>query len=56
MTSNETVHSPVLSTCLSVTCIALETVNVDHALAYRNNWETKSPFAGDEGILLHGLR
>ena len=54
MTSNETVDSPVLSTCLSVACLALENVHTKSMplcidLTERQN----TPYAGDEGILLH---
>lgn len=56
MISNKTVDSPVLSTCFSVACLALKTSYEKHALAYRINWDTKRPYAGDEGILKYKLQ
>lgn len=51
MTSNETVYSLVQLTCLSVACLALETAHTK-SISYRINPETKTPYAGIEGILL----
>lgn len=50
MTSSETVGSPVLLMCLSVAHLALKMLI---SRANRINWETKTPYAADEGMLLY---
>lgn len=53
MTSIEVVDNLVLSICFFHYLPRLRNCSyVDHDLAYRNNWETKTQYAGDEDISL----
>lgn len=50
----EKINSLIFSTCLSDSCLPLKYCSLEeHAVEYRIYWETQTPFAGDEDILLY---